>query len=235
MFKDKKILALFTGSIVFINTSLIPPTEGISTYAPPMAERMDTTTVNSSEAGLTRQADKYIFNSDRDVVLRVPYVHQYEDLPEDQKPIIMKSACGPTVLTMLFKFNGIEADLMAVINKLPASVYVKGDQFYNLPKGAELYNFNTQFVGSDATSIYETLKDGKPIIMNIQNYNGIIGHAVVVAGIMGYDGESAEYLIIHDPYSGPYRKFEYNSPRTLTQPEGYTNYIGTVRPFILVK
>jgi len=184
---------------------------------------------------VSAKTSNFIFFDEENIVLRVPYVHQYEDLPEEYKPVIMKSACGPSALTMLFKYDGIDTDLVEVIDQLPTNVYVKGVQFYNLPKGADLYEFDTEFIGSDATIIYNTLKNEQPIILNIQNYNGIIGHAVVVVGIMGYDGESADYLIIHDPYVGPYRKFIFESPRTLVQPEGYTNYIGTVKPFILIK
>ncbi|MCL5411219.1 MAG: C39 family peptidase [Patescibacteria group bacterium] len=171
------------------------------------------------------------FADQSEVQLDVPYVNQYNDLPESAKQIIMKSACGPASLAMSFKYLGIETNLMTVINKLPTSVYVKGVQFYDLPSGTKVYDKRAVLVEPTPTGIYEALKNRHPVILNVQNYNGILGHALLVTGIRGYDGKDAKSLIIHDPYVGPNREFTFITGRTLRQPEGFTNYIGTLRPF----
>jgi hypothetical protein len=173
------------------------------------------------------------FADAKDVQLEVPFVHQYDDLPDSAKPIIVKSACGPAALTMSFQSIGVETDLMTVINKLPTSVYIKGVQFYDLPSGAKVYDKKSQVLEPTPAAIYQALRAGHPVIMNVQNYNGILGHALVVTGIRGFDGEKAASLIIHDPYVGPNREFFYQSSKTLRQPEGFTNYIGHVKPFYL--
>ena len=80
---------------------------------------------------------------------------------------------------------------------------------------------------------YDTLKKGYPIILNVQNYNGIIGHALLVTGIREFDGENAKSLIIHDPYVGPNKEFTFEGTFRLKQPKGYINYIGTLKPFYI--
>lgn len=181
----------------------------------------------------SNSASQFLLLDERNVLLNVPFVHQYDDLPDDRKAEIMKSACGPAALTMSFKYFGIETDLIQVIDKLPTSVYVRGAMFYDLPAGSKIYNFNSFTIDPNAKAFYETLKNGYPIILNVQNYNGIIGHALVITGIRDFDGENARALIIHDPYVGPNREFTFETSRTLRQPEGYINYIGTLKPFYI--
>jgi hypothetical protein len=177
---------------------------------------------------------RYIINDDKNVALNVPFIHQIENLPEDKKTLIGTTACGPASLTMAFNYLGLNISLWDVIDKLPDTVYVKGRQFYNLPSGAELFDLKTVSFKNSPKNIYEALKNGHPVILNIQNYDGITGHAVVVTGIKGFDGEKAEGLIVNDPYGGSDREFKYLSDSSLEQPEGYINYIGILDPFYVV-
>ena len=173
--------------------------------------------------------------TDTAVQLRVPYTHQFEDLPEDRQDEIGWTACGPTALTMSFNFHGIDTDLINVIDQLPNDVYIKGSMFYNLPKGADLYDFDTTSIEISAQAFYDTLVAGHPIILNVQNYDGITGHALVVTGIRGFDAETntATSLIVNDPFVEEGREFPFLSTTTLQQPEGWVNYIGTLKPFYI--
>ena len=101
---------------------------------------------------IVRVQDGMVFKTKKDdeIELDVPFVHQYHDLPEDRKTQIMWSACGPTSLTMSFQFWGVETSLIEVIDKLPNDVYVKGSMFYNLQKGAEIYDCEAVEVGKSA-------------------------------------------------------------------------------------
>jgi len=168
------------------------------------------------------------------VVLEVPFVDQIENLPTEKKKEIRNTACGPAAITMALNYMNYNISLWDVIDKLPTTVYIKGKMFYNLPAASNEFDKVSVSIAEDYKSIYETLKDEKPIIMNIQNYDNITGHAVLVVGIKNFNGTTAESLIVHDPYRGPYREFKYYNKRTLVQPEGYLNYIGTLKPFYLV-
>lgn len=164
-------------------------------------------------------------------MLEVPFVHQIDALPEDQKANIRGTACGPAAITMALKYLGYEIDLMGVIEKLPTTVYVKGARFYNLYAGPELFGKEVHRFKNSPAAIFEALSAGNPVILNIQNYDGITGHAVVVVGMKGFDGEKADTLIIHDPFVGAYREFEYIDNWNLRQPEGYVTPIGILDPF----
>lgn len=181
----------------------------------------------------TAEREKTLINSDETILLKVPYTHQYEDLPDDQKPFIRKTACGPAAIAMALNSDGREISLIDVINKLPESVYRKGDRFYNLTKAPEYFSEMAVEIENSPKAIFDTLKSGNPIVLNIQNYDGVTGHAVVVVGMSGFNGNTADYLIIHDPYVGPYRTFKYINPDTLQQPEGYYNSIGILKPFYI--
>jgi len=188
-------------------------------------------TFNKSTAALE---STYIMNTNDNVILEVPFVHQVNDLQENEKKIIMSSACGPASITMTLKYLGGDYNISQVINALPNNIYIKGKMFYNLTLAPSIFNKKAVVLKNNYQSIYTALKDGHPIILNIQNYNGLIGHAVVVVGIKNFDGTKAESLIIHDPYVGPYREFKYLTEKTLKQPEGFTNYIGTLSHFYVV-
>lgn len=168
-----------------------------------------------------------------DIQLSSPFIHQYNDLSNDSKLYIGFTACGPAVLTMAFRRLGLDASLDSVISNLPDSVYIKGDKFYNLSEGPKYFGFKTVGIRSKPKDIYNALKGGNPIVLNIQNYNGILGHALLITGMKGFDGENAASLIAHDPFVGPNREFEYIDQSTLRQPEGYTNPIGVIMPFYI--
>lgn len=186
--------------------------------------------------GEVRALDRvFIKKSDTEITLNVPFVHQINDLEEEDKAAISTTACGPSALAMLFKFYGVNTDLNQVIENLPGSVYVKGRYFINLKEGTEIYNFKPLEIDPRPERIYETLKEGNPVVLNIQNYDGITGHAVVVVGIKGFDGQKAKSLIVHDPFKAAYREFEYLTDQTLKQPEGYTLSIGSNSPFYIMK
>ena len=172
-----------------------------------------------------------------EIELDVPYIHQYKDLPENRKVQIRYSACGPTSLAMAFQFAGVNTSLIEVIDKVPSSVYVKGSMFYNLYDGTKIYGYNAEKIGKTPQDFYNALKDGHPVIINIQNYNGVVGHAMVVTGIKGFNAETntAESLIAHDPSTGPNEVFEFIGKNQLKQPSGQINSIGILDPFYLVK
>jgi hypothetical protein len=178
------------------------------------------------QVSIERRAD-----GNTNIVLEVPFVHQKNDIYSEELAYTGPSACGPAALTMALKSRGEKISLEYVISKLPNSVYIKGDRYYNLPAGAEV--FEKEAISIDATpkAFYKTLSKGFPIILNIQNYDGITGHAVVITGMIGFDGENAEALVIHDPFEAPNRLFEYINDTTLKQPEGYINPIGIQKPF----
>ncbi len=197
--------------------------------------------ISLSKPGLTPQADlllpsdsQIIVQTTQDILLNVPFTHQINDLPETEKSYIRGTACGPAALTMILDYLGEDYTLSQVISKLPTSVYVKGDRFYNLYEGASYFAKETQKIKNTPTAIYETLVRGNPVILNVQNYDGITGHALVIVGMLGYNGDTAQALVIHDPFRGPYRIFNYaSSTTTLKQPEGWDNYIGILEPFYL--
>jgi hypothetical protein len=165
------------------------------------------------------------------VQLNVPYTHQIHNIDPENFSSIGVTACGPTTLTMALNYVGVDIDLENVIARLPNSVYVKRVGFYRLSEGPKYFDKKSVQVEQTPTGIYEALAGGNPVILNIQNYDGAIGHAVVVTGIKGFNGQTADSLIVHDPFVGPYREFEYINNDLLRQPEGHINYIGTLQPF----
>lgn len=173
----------------------------------------------------------YLANTPETVVLNVPFVHQVNDLTEEDKPVMLSSACGPASITMALNYLGDKHTLSEVIDLLPTEVYVKGKMFYNLTLAPKFFNREAVAFPNSYTNIFTSLKQGNPVILNIQNYNGFVGHAVVVVGIKNYDGHKADSLVVHDPFVGPYREFNYIDEKTLKQPEGYYNYIGILQPF----
>lgn len=181
----------------------------------------------------------FIKNNESEILLDVPFVNQKEDLKNTPDEWAGGSACGPSALTMALKFNGEDTTLYEVANTLPTSVYIKGRMFYNLTKGPEYFGYESVEIDINgetlATDIYNTLKSGNPILLNVQNYDGITGHEVVVVGIKGYNAETktAKSLIVHDPFRAPYREFEFINPTTLRQPEGWYLSIGILKPFYI--
>ncbi len=191
------------------------------------------TSLSNNSALAAEPANNFLENTTENVVLSVPFVHQIDDLPEDKKAEIRTTACGPAALTMIFNYMGMDVSLYEVIEKLPTEVYVRGRMFYRLDKGPKEFELaGVQFKNSPK-AIFEQLKAEKPVVLNIQNYDGITGHAVVVVGMKGFDGENARSLIVHDPWVGPYREFEYINANTLKQPEGYNLPIGILDPFVI--
>lgn len=194
-------------------------TQDISVPQPVVVEEVEET-----------EKTNFLIKNDSDVLLDVPFVNQIEDLPEEER-YWGNTACGPAALTMALGYLGEDVELLEVVNKLPVSVYRKGDRFYNLYDGPTYFSKETVKMKNDMTEIFGALEAGNPIILNVQNYDGFIGHALVIVGIEGYNGTKANSLIIHDPYVGPYREFELLSSNTLRQPEGYVNTIGILDPF----
>ncbi len=176
---------------------------------------------------------RFIERTSSDILLKVPFVHQVDDLPEDLKTLIKTSACGPAAVTMLLNFYHQNISLEEVISSLPTEVYVKGVGFFDLPKADREFGMKSVNIKPTIKSIYQTLWDGHPIILNVQNYDGITGHAVVVTGVKEYNGETAEALIVHDPYTQENVEFKILDEKTLLQPEGYTLYIGIIDPFYM--
>jgi hypothetical protein len=206
----------------FLVSSITTPKAGVIPVANAMENNLDA---------------PFFINTESAVLLDVPYVHQKEDLENTQDAWAGGSACGPASLTMALNFNDEDFDLIDVVNSLPSNVYVKGSMFYNLTKGPEEFGYKANEISISTKEIFETLKLGHPILMNIQNYDGITGHEIVVVGIKGYDEntKTADSLIVHDPFGSAYREFEYINETTLRQPEGYFLPIGTLKPFYITK
>jgi hypothetical protein len=179
----------------------------------------------------------FLIKSEKDILLKVPFVHQKDDLKDTPDEWAGGSACGPSAITMALQFHGQDVSLYEVVNKLPPEVYVKGVMFYNLAKGPEFYGYQSESIDINTEQIYTTLLTGNPILLNIQNYDGITGHEVVVVGISEYDSETktAKSLIVHDPFREAYREFEFVNETTLLQPEGWHLPIGNTKPFYITK
>lgn len=190
-------------------------------YAPP---------INTSE---DNKNSRFLINTEKTVVLSVPYTHQIDDLPENKEEEIGTTACGPSAIQMILQYFGENYTLYEVIEKLPTSVYVRGKMFYNLYDGPKQFGYEVTKIKSTPESFFQTLKKGQPIILNIQNYDGITGHAIVIVGIQAFDGKNAKSLIVHDPYVEGYRSFDYITDTQLQQPEGYINYFGNLEPFVI--
>ncbi len=178
---------------------------------------------------------RFIYKNESTIVLNVPYVHQIDDLPEDKKDLIRNTACGPSALAMVLNYVGHDYSLWDVISTVPDSVYVKGKMYYALQEGPKYFGEEaTEFEYSQA-ALFDKLSQGLPVVLNVQNYDGITGHALVVVGMRNFDGENADSLIVHDPFREGYREFKYLNPMVLEQPEGYDNYIGHRDPFYVAK
>lgn len=176
----------------------------------------------------------FTIKNESSIQIMVPFNHQVDDLDEANKLAVGGTACGPTTLTMVLRHRGVETNVNEVLDKLPTAVYVKHVGFYELYKGSEYFDKASVQINQNPTAIYEALNQGNPVILNIQNYDGLYGHAVVVTGIRGYTGTSAKSLIVHDPFKGPYREFKYINNDTLQQPEGFYNPIGHKKPFYII-
>jgi hypothetical protein len=177
---------------------------------------------------------QFLVKTNSDIVLNVPFVHQTEGLTSSQQEEIGGTACGPAAIAMVLNFLGDDVVLVDVINRLPPTVYIKGDRFYDLYAAAQYFSRETVRFENSVNAMYEALSSGHPVVLNIQNYDGITGHAVVVVGIRGFDGKGAKSLIVHDPFVEGYREFEYVDEGTLQQPEGYLNPIGILAPFYVI-
>lgn len=222
---------LATGGLVLLSvfSQTMTPVNSITQIPTPLSGVLALLPDNSNA-----QEDKL---SPSEIELDVPYIHQYKDLPEKRKAQIRYSACGPTSLAMAFQYAGVNTSLIEVIDQLPSSVYVKGSMFYNLYDGAKIYGYSAHKIGKTPQDFYHALKDGHPVIINIQNYNGVVGHAMVVTGIKGFNAEdnTAESLIAHDPSTGPSEVFQFIGKNQLKQPAGNINSIGILDPFYLEK
>ena len=188
-------------------------------------------TQNLGTEGLN--STKFITKSQSQIILRVPFVHQINSLEESSKPVMGTTACGPSSVTMALNHMGHGITLDEVISRLPNTIYIKGDKFYDLYSAAPIFNKTTTKLSRNMEDIYLQLERGNPVILNVQNYDGITGHAMVIVGMKGFDGENAESLIIHDPFVGPYREFKFDQWGNLVQPEGYILPLGPLDPFTI--
>lgn len=177
----------------------------------------------------------YTISNSQDIVLDVPYVNQKEDLMNTSDAWAGGSACGPAAITMALQYENEIYSLYDVVNALPTNVYVKGRMFYNLSAGPRQFGYVANEINIDTKEIHDVLQMGKPVLMNVQNYDGITGHEIVVVGMLGFDGETAKSLIVHDPFTHGYREYEYINEHTLRQPEGYILPIGIIKPFYISK
>lgn len=160
------------------------------------------------------------------IVLNVPYYHQIKDLNDFGAEYAGNSACGPTALSIMLKNEGINVDPNDVLAMVPNEVYISRVGFYRIEKGASYFNKETELLEFSHKNIYDSLNKGKPVFLNIFNYEGYYGHAVVIVGMRGFDGEKADSLIVHDVWTGPYKEFKFNSYNTLIEPgKGFINVI----------
>lgn len=177
----------------------------------------------------------YTISNSQDIVLDVPYVNQKDNLVGTPDEWAGGSACGPAAITMALQFENENYSLYEVVNALPTNVYIKGRMFYNLSAGPKQFGYTSNEIEINTKEIHAVLKMGKPVLMNVQNYDGITGHEIVVVGMIGFNGETAKSLIVHDPFTHGYREFEYVNELTLKQPEGYILPIGIIKPFYITK
>jgi hypothetical protein len=169
--------------------------------------------------------------------LSVPYVNQKENLIGTKYEEIGGSACGPATIAMALQYNNEKTSLETVIDTLPDTVYAKGKMFYDLNSGPEYFGYTAIPLEINMEQIHKTLKNAHPILMNVQNYDGITGHEILVVGMKNYDSttKTAEAIIVHDPFREAYREFKILNNNTLQQPEGYTLPIGILKPFYIIK
>jgi hypothetical protein len=159
------------------------------------------------------------------ILLKVPFFHQYNDLNAEMKNYAEKTACGPTAASIMLQADGVKVDPNDLLAILPTSIYQPKVGFYRMQDFAPYFNKEAVMMEYSHKNIFDALNNGKPVFINIKNYDSGYGHAMVIVGMGGYDGEKAESLIVHDVFVGPYREFKFLSNDTLRQPEGQTNYI----------
>lgn len=159
------------------------------------------------------------------ILLKVPFFHQYDDLNPQMKEYALKTACGPTAASIMLQADGVKVDPNDLLAILPTSIYQPKVGFYRMQDFAPYFNKEAVMLEYSHKNIFETLNMGKPVFINVKNYDSGYGHAMIIVGMAGYDGERAESLITHDVFVGPYREFKFLSYDTLLQPEGQTNYI----------
>jgi hypothetical protein len=162
------------------------------------------------------------------IVLNVPYYHQIKDLNEFGTNYAGNSACGPTALSIMLKNEGMNLDPNDVLAVVPNEVYISKVGFYRIENGPSYFNKEAEMIKFSHKNIYDSLNKGKPVFLNIFNYEGYYGHAVVIVGMRGFDGEKAESLIVHDVWTGPYKEFKFNTNNTLIEPE--TGHINVINP-----
>jgi uncharacterized protein YvpB len=169
------------------------------------------------------------------IILNVPYYNQLKDLNELSSDYAGATACGPTALAIMLKNEGMNVDVNDVLAVVPNEVYVPKVGFYRIEKGSTYFNKESVKVDFSHKNIYDALNMGKPVFLNVKNYEGSYGHAVVIVGMRGFDGEKAESLIIHDVWTGPYKEFKFNTYNTLIEPgtNGYINYINEANLFYI--
>lgn len=161
------------------------------------------------------------------IVLNVPYFNQVTNLTPRNKTIVENTACGPTAAAIMLQNEGMDISVNDVLAIVPNYVYQPKVGFYQIDKFAPFFNKEAVKIEFSHKNIYDTLNKGKVVFLNVQNYEGSYGHAMVIVGMKGFDGQKAESLIIHDVWVGPYREFKFIGNSTLEQPEGYSNYINT--------
>jgi hypothetical protein len=169
----------------------------------------------------------------QNILVKTPFFHQYNDLSESNKEYAQKTACGPTAVAIMLQNEGIKVDPNDLLAILPTSIYQPRVGFYKMQDFAAYFEKEVQMVEFSHKNIYEALDRGKTLFINIKNYDSGYGHAMVIVGMKGLDGEKAESLIAHDVFVGPYREFKFLSNTTLRQPEGQTNYINTSMLFYI--
>jgi len=167
------------------------------------------------------------------ILVKTPFFHQYNDLTESNKDYAQKTACGPTAVAIMLQNEGVKVDPNDLLAILPTSIYQPRVGFYKMQEFAPYFEKEVQMVEFSHKKIYEVLDKGKTLFLNIKNYDSGYGHAMVIVGMKGFDGEKAESLIAHDVFVGPYREFKFLSNTTLRQPEGQTNYINTSMLFYI--
>ena len=169
------------------------------------------------------------------IILNVPYYNQLKDLNELSSDYAGATACGPTALAIMLKNEGMNVDVNDVLAVVPNEVYIPKVGFYRIENGSNYFNKESVKLDFSHKNIYDTLNMGKPVFLNVRNYEGSYGHAVVIVGMRGFDGEKAESLIIHDVWTGPYKEFKFNTYNTLIEPgtNGYTNYINEANLFYI--
>jgi uncharacterized protein YvpB len=159
------------------------------------------------------------------ILLNVPFFNQYNDLSDYNKELVGKTACGPTAAAIMLQNEGMKVDINDVLAILPNSIYQPKVGFYQMDQFASYFNKEAVKMEFSHKNIYDTLNKGKVIFLNIKNYDSGYGHAMVIVGMRGFNGETAESLIVHDVFVGPYREFKFITNDSLRQPEGQVNYI----------